>query len=123
LCVLFVVDGEMRVFVVVGVCCVVYAGMCLKYGWVCERASPIAQLVERVAVNRKVAGSNPAGREASPFIAYIHRQTSLPYYLTTTPRIVFTTSAFRLRNSFPILYFALDSPFETQTSIKTKKQE
>ena len=26
------------------------------------RGSPIAQLVERVAVNRKVAGSNPAGR-------------------------------------------------------------
>ena len=27
-----------------------------------DRASPIAQLVERVAVNLKVAGSNPAGR-------------------------------------------------------------
>ena len=27
-------------------------------------ASPIAQLVERAAVNLKVAGSNPAGRDA-----------------------------------------------------------
>ena len=35
------------------------------------RASPIAQLVERVAVNRKVAGSNPAGREASRFASHL----------------------------------------------------
>ena len=40
--------------------------------WLCEkvehgfwRRSPIAQLVERVAVNRKVAGSSPAGRDRS----------------------------------------------------------
>ena len=30
--------------------------------WIRCRASPIAQLVERAAVNLKVAGSNPAGR-------------------------------------------------------------
>ena len=30
--------------------------------------SPIAQLVERVAVNRKVAGSNPAGRDLFFFL-------------------------------------------------------
>ena len=29
-----------------------------------NRASPIAQLVERAAVNLKVAGSNPAGRDS-----------------------------------------------------------
>ena len=54
------------------VCWRLHAGMCLKVCGVCGRASPIAQLVERVAVNRKVAGSNPAGREASPFTAPPH---------------------------------------------------
>ena len=32
-----------------------------------SRASPIAQLVERAAVNLKVAGSNPAGRDSSSY--------------------------------------------------------
>ena len=32
--------------------------------WKRYRASPIAQLVERAAVNLKVAGSNPAGRDS-----------------------------------------------------------
>ena len=52
-----------------GSVCVWSSGVCLR---VCAvfgrgvsddvRASPIAQLVERAAVNLKVAGSNPAGR-------------------------------------------------------------
>lgn len=49
------------------VVCVVGAGLCFVLSRVVVRASPIAQLVERVAVNRKVAGSNPAGREALTF--------------------------------------------------------
>ena len=50
----------------VAVCVCVF--VCL-YRFVCGkcriryRASPIAQLVERAAVNLKVAGSNPAGRD------------------------------------------------------------
>lgn len=66
----FVCDGA---FVGVGVVGSVYCGivcMCMIVCRVCVRASPIAQLVERVAVNRKVAGSNPAGREVSPFDTY-----------------------------------------------------
>ena len=68
-----------RVCVVCSVCCFVvvcvvvlcvFASVCVKLRGVVGRASPIAQLVERVAVNRKVAGSNPAGREASSFAAH-----------------------------------------------------
>lgn len=45
-----------------------------------ERASPIAQLVERVAVNRKVAGSNPAGREASSFVAPLTTRSCIFFF-------------------------------------------
>ncbi len=51
------------------------------------RASPIAQLVERVAVNRKVAGSNPAGREASRFAQHPKMLTdSHAHNANSTPR-------------------------------------
>lgn len=39
------------------------SSICWKCVGLYRRWSPIAQLVERVAVNRKVAGSNPAGRD------------------------------------------------------------
>ena len=48
--------------------CVAAVRVCVKLlfvenkCWIRRRASPIAQLVERAAVNLKVAGSNPAGR-------------------------------------------------------------
>ena len=58
------------VCVVCGVC------VCFSLWWVC--ASPIAQLVERVAVDRKVAGSNPAGREASPFCTTHNQHIDTP---------------------------------------------
>jgi hypothetical protein len=63
-------------------CC---AGMCVKSCAVGGRASPIAQLVERVAVNRKVAGSNPAGREASSFATpHSHTIRYTTQYSTST---------------------------------------
>jgi hypothetical protein len=49
------------------VCCV----LCVYMG--CR--SPIAQLAERVAVNRKVAGSNPAGRVAFDFLHCVIAQS------------------------------------------------
>ena len=56
-------DRRMVFEAAVPVCseCMFVDGVC----WIMCRASPIAQLVERAAVNLKVAGSNPAGR--APF--------------------------------------------------------
>ena len=50
--------------------------------WIRCRASPIAQLVERAAVNLKVAGSNPAGRASfTPITQNQARPITLTYGL------------------------------------------
>ena len=59
------------------ICCVAFV-MCEC--WWCRNASPIAELVERAAVNLKVAGSNPAGR------ASLHTPSPLDQFSSSSTR-------------------------------------
>lgn len=99
-------------FVVVVVVC-----MCMKRRWVCGRASPIAQLVERVAVNRKVAGSNPAGREASTFAPH-YNTTQLTHISDTNTHNTTTHTPTQQQHLQRTLHAANQS-----TTYKTTKQQ
>ena len=102
--------------------------------------SPIAQLAERVAVNRKVAGSNPAGRVAFHFASHrstthththslshktkLRRQRLHPKHQTTASCMHICTSAAKSnRHTVRRPYRLTPHTFPHRTNAKTNKTQ